>query len=134
MNKLILVAAGGLAREVLAIEAALGRFDQILLVDDDPALWGRTIGGRPVVGGVDLVLEFEDYHVLVCAGRGSRRRSIVERLLSMGIHRDRDTGGLPLPVTERLTDNTLILPVFHQMSESEQARVVDALRAAARPA
>ena len=46
----------------------------------------------------------------------------------------RDTGSVELPVTERLTDNTLILPLFHQMSESEQARVVDALRAAARPA
>ncbi|CAI9398711.1 DegT/DnrJ/EryC1/StrS family aminotransferase [Nocardioides sp. T2.26MG-1] len=33
-----------------------------------------------------------------------------------------------LPVTERLTDTTLILPLFHQMSESEQARVVEVLR------
>ena len=36
-----------------------------------------------------------------------------------------------LPVTERLTDNTLILPLFHQMSESEQARVIDVLSASA---
>jgi dTDP-4-amino-4,6-dideoxygalactose transaminase len=42
----------------------------------------------------------------------------------------RDTGDQPLPVTERLTDHTLILPLFHQMSESEQARVIDALRSA----
>lgn len=42
-----------------------------------------------------------------------------------------DHGGLPLPVTEHLTDTTVILPVFHQMSESELARVVDALRSAA---
>ena len=27
----------------------------------------------------------------------------------------------PLPVTERLTDSTLILPLFHQMTDSEQA-------------
>ena len=33
-------------------------------------------------------------------------------------------------MTERLTDNTLILPLFHQMSESEQARVIDVLRVA----
>lgn len=33
-----------------------------------------------------------------------------------------------LPVTERLTDNTLILPVFHQMTDDEQARVIDVLR------
>ena len=36
-----------------------------------------------------------------------------------------------LPVTERLTDNTVILPLFHQMSESEQSRVIDALAAGA---
>jgi dTDP-4-amino-4,6-dideoxygalactose transaminase len=41
-----------------------------------------------------------------------------------------DTGDVPLPVTERLTDRTLILPVFHQMSESELARVVETLQRA----
>jgi dTDP-4-amino-4,6-dideoxygalactose transaminase len=33
----------------------------------------------------------------------------------------------PLPVTERLTDTTLILPLFHQLSDSEQSRVLDVL-------
>jgi dTDP-4-amino-4,6-dideoxygalactose transaminase len=37
----------------------------------------------------------------------------------------------PLPVTERLTERTLILPVFHQMTAEEQARVIDAVRRAA---
>ena len=37
-----------------------------------------------------------------------------------------------LPNTEHLTDATLILPLFHQMSESEQARVIDVLRTQAR--
>jgi dTDP-4-amino-4,6-dideoxygalactose transaminase len=32
-----------------------------------------------------------------------------------------------LPVTEHLTDNTLILPVFHQMTDDEQARVIAVL-------
>ncbi len=41
-------------------------------------------------------------------------------------------GHQPLPVTERLTDTTLILPLFHQMTEEEQVRVVDAVRGAAR--
>ncbi|BDO41347.1 DegT/DnrJ/EryC1/StrS family aminotransferase [Cellulomonas sp. NTE-D12] len=44
------------------------------------------------------------------------------------------TDHVPLPVTEHLTDTTLILPVFHQMSESEQHRVVDALRSAGQSA
>ncbi len=33
-----------------------------------------------------------------------------------------------LPVTERLTDNTLILPIFHQMTDDQHQRVVDAVR------
>ena len=33
-----------------------------------------------------------------------------------------------LPVTDHLTDYTLILPLFHQMSDSDQARVIEALR------
>lgn len=37
----------------------------------------------------------------------------------------------PLPVTQRLTDRTVILPVYHQMSETELARVVDGIRSAA---
>ncbi|WP_375422878.1 DegT/DnrJ/EryC1/StrS family aminotransferase [uncultured Friedmanniella sp.] len=32
-----------------------------------------------------------------------------------------------LSVTERLSDNTLILPLFHQMDETQQSRVVDVL-------
>jgi len=45
-------------------------------------------------------------------------------------YRDRDSVTVPLPVTERLTDHTLILPLFHEMSDSEQARVIEALRTA----
>ena len=32
-----------------------------------------------------------------------------------------------LPVSERLTDTTLILPLYHHLSESEQARVIEVL-------
>lgn len=45
-------------------------------------------------------------------------------------YRDRDTGGAALPVTEWLTDRTLILPLFHQLTVEDQDRVVAALRAA----
>ena len=41
---------------------------------------------------------------------------------------------MPLPVTERLTDNTLILPVYHEMTGEELGRVVSAVRSAARVA
>ena len=43
----------------------------------------------------------------------------------------RDTGTAPLPVTDRLTEHTLILPVFHQMTDGELTRVVESIRRAA---
>jgi dTDP-4-amino-4,6-dideoxygalactose transaminase len=43
-------------------------------------------------------------------------------------HADRDHA--PLPVTERLTDSTLILPLFHQMTDDDLDRVVDVVRRA----
>jgi dTDP-4-amino-4,6-dideoxygalactose transaminase len=40
----------------------------------------------------------------------------------------------PLPVTERLTSRTLILPVYHQMTAEDHCRVVTAVTSAARAA
>jgi dTDP-4-amino-4,6-dideoxygalactose transaminase len=34
---------------------------------------------------------------------------------------------VPLPVTEWLTERTLILPLYHQLEAHEQAIVIDAL-------
>lgn len=41
----------------------------------------------------------------------------------------RDTGSAELAVTEYLTDNTLILPLYHRLAEDDQDRVIDVLRA-----
>lgn len=38
-------------------------------------------------------------------------------------YRDRNTGSADLPTTERLTDRTIILPVYHDLSAAEQDRV-----------
>ncbi|MEU2778593.1 DegT/DnrJ/EryC1/StrS family aminotransferase, partial [Streptomyces sp. NPDC007162] len=38
----------------------------------------------------------------------------------------------PLPVTERISRDSLILPLFHTMTEAQQDRVVAALREQAR--
>lgn len=42
-----------------------------------------------------------------------------------------DTPHVPLPATERLTRDSLILPLFHDMTESQQDRVIAVLYAAA---
>jgi dTDP-4-amino-4,6-dideoxygalactose transaminase len=46
-------------------------------------------------------------------------------------YRERDTGHADLSATERLTDRTLILPLFHELGDSDQDRVVEVLRATA---
>lgn len=70
----------------------------------------------------EVLLEYLAQHEI------SARRGI------MAAHRQPAYAGhpsAPLPVTDRLTDRTLILPVFHQMTGEEQARVIDAVLAAA---
>jgi perosamine synthetase len=44
----------------------------------------------------------------------------------------RDVAHRPLPVTERLTTRTLILPLFHNLTEPEQDLIVSVIAAAAR--
>ena len=105
-------------------------------------------GLRAVVDPAWGTTNFQSYWVEVLPGFPMDRDGLLAHLAAveiscrrgiMAAHRQpayagRDTGGASLPATERLTDDTLILPLFHQMSESEQARVVDALRTAARAA
>jgi dTDP-4-amino-4,6-dideoxygalactose transaminase len=55
----------------------------------------------------------------------------------MAAHRQPPYAGLVpddgLPVTERLTDRTLILPLYHTLTEAEQDRVITVLREKAGP-
>jgi sugar O-acyltransferase (sialic acid O-acetyltransferase NeuD family) len=89
MTELVLVAASGLAREVLAVERALGRYTGFLFLDDDPHTWGSRISGAPVVGGLDRLRELTDHDVVVCAGRGEGRRALVERVRALGVSDER---------------------------------------------
>jgi perosamine synthetase len=62
---------------------------------------------------------------------GLRERGVSARRGIMASHLEpayAGAGGQPeLPVTEHLTDRTLILPLYHQLSEDEQDHVVAAL-------
>ena len=55
------------------------------VLDDDPDRWGQTLDGRRVVGGLDLVTEYDDHGLLVCAGKGATRRLLTERLAALGV-------------------------------------------------
>jgi sugar O-acyltransferase (sialic acid O-acetyltransferase NeuD family) len=85
MSVLLLIAASGLAREVIALEHSLGRYDELFLLDDDPALQGTAVDGVPVVGPVALAADDFDGDRLICAGSGRARRAISHRLTAMGV-------------------------------------------------
>jgi sugar O-acyltransferase (sialic acid O-acetyltransferase NeuD family) len=67
---LVIVGAGGFARETAAAVAAVnGQSPQWRLLgflDDNPALHGTTRSGQPVLGGTELLADLPDAHVLVC--------------------------------------------------------------------
>jgi len=132
----------------------LGRLPEIIarrriLADVYAKQLAEIPGLRPVVDPPWGTGNFQSYWIEVDPEYPLDRDRLLVHLAASGVsarrgimaaHRqpayaDRDTGGADLSVTERLTDATLILPLFHQMSESEQSRVVDALRSGAtRPA
>jgi sugar O-acyltransferase (sialic acid O-acetyltransferase NeuD family) len=88
---IILAGAGGLAREVA--EAVRASADRELLgfVDDDQDLWGTTIDGVRVLGGLGTAIERNDASVVLCAGKGSAREGMANRLQVDGFPAERYT-------------------------------------------
>lgn len=86
---LVLVAASGLAREVLALLRLHPLYDVVGFVDDDPARAGTTVDGVPVLGDVAALATRPGVQVLVCAGRGAVRERLVERLAALGVGSER---------------------------------------------
>ncbi|MHB1063939.1 MAG: acetyltransferase [Georgenia sp.] len=82
---LLLVAAGGLAREALAVVRATGTHDVVGILDDDPARHGGEVDGASVLGGLDAVGDHPEADVLVCAGKGRVRELLVARLTRAGV-------------------------------------------------
>ena len=85
---LLLVAASGLAREVLAVCEATGR-SVVGVLDDDPAKAGTALGTTTVLGPLDRVRHHPDAELLLCAGKGSVRRDLAVRLAALGVGDDR---------------------------------------------
>ncbi|HVQ92609.1 MAG TPA: acetyltransferase [Mycobacteriales bacterium] len=65
---LLLVGAGGLARETLAAIRVAGSYRPLGMLDDDPARHGSEVDGLPVLGPLDTVHEHPDAAVLLCTG------------------------------------------------------------------
>ncbi|SEQ51441.1 acetyltransferase [Arthrobacter sp. OV608] len=89
MSELILIAASGLAREVLAMVRASGQYDVVGLLDDDKEMAGVTVDGAPVLGTIDDAGRYTHALILVCIGSGKSREAVVERLTAMGLNEAR---------------------------------------------
>jgi len=85
---------------------------------------------------------FQSYMVRLTKDAPVSRDALMQRLLDHGIatrrgimatHREAPYRAArwdrELPATNAATDECIILPLFHQMSEEEQAFVLDAIRA-----
>ena len=86
MTNVLLLGAGGLAREVLS--ADLDGHRVVGILDDDPGLRGELVGGVRVLGGLAHAAEY-DADLVVCVGSGKARRAIVQRLDELGVRHDR---------------------------------------------
>jgi dTDP-4-amino-4,6-dideoxygalactose transaminase len=128
----------------------LGRLSEIVrrrreIADGYAAALAGIDGLRPVGDPEWGTSNFQSYWVEVESEFPTDRDGLLEALAAadisarrgiMASHRQpaywgAEAGKAALGVTERLTDNTLILPLFHQMTGEEQGRVIDVLRESA---
>jgi sugar O-acyltransferase (sialic acid O-acetyltransferase NeuD family) len=84
---LLLLGAGGLARETLELVRAVNRqeptWDVVGVLDDDPARHGTAVGGAVVIGATDAAREHPDALVCACVASPEdplRRLRLVARL------------------------------------------------------
>jgi sugar O-acyltransferase (sialic acid O-acetyltransferase NeuD family) len=83
---LLLLGAGGLARETLAAVRVLPEaWQPIGALDDDPALHGGQIDGLPVLGGIEQVREHESAAVIACIANVRRpaSRAVIDARLAL---------------------------------------------------
>jgi len=87
VRPLLVIGAGGFARETLELVRAINRltptWDVVGVLDDDGAVHGRRVGGAEVIGPSEAVREHPDALVTACVASPDdpmRRLSLVARL------------------------------------------------------
>jgi len=83
MTALVIIGAGGFARETAQAVHAAGEFKLLGHLDDNAALHGTEVDGVPVLGGGDLVHDLSDARVVICVGNPrdyAARARLVRRL------------------------------------------------------
>lgn len=87
---LLLLGAGGLARETLAAVRALPeKWQPVGVLDDDPARHGADVDGIPVLGGTDWIADFPDAAVVPCVASPHRPFGRLRLAQRLGLPADR---------------------------------------------
>lgn len=86
MTGVLLLAASGLAREVIA--AGRETLGLIGVLDDDESLHGSLLSGLPVLGPIARAATRPE-RLLICVGSGAGRRRVAERLAALDVGDER---------------------------------------------
>lgn len=113
MVDLVLIGAGGLAQETLAVLRGAADSRRVGVLDDDQRQWGRSIDGCQVLGGLELIREHPRAQLLVSVGHGRDRARLVDRLGILGVTDDRYTsvvhGSVEVPASCSIGEGSILL-------------------------
>jgi sugar O-acyltransferase (sialic acid O-acetyltransferase NeuD family) len=91
MNKIVIIGAGGFAREVLDIylarNAISSQYEIIGFIDEDPSHLGMMLNGYPVLGGFDWFQKQDKIDIKVVCGVGNPviRRKLIQKASTLGL-------------------------------------------------
>lgn len=89
MQKIVILGAGGFAREVLDIFMALNavspQYEILGFIDENPAHWGMQLNGYPVLGGFDWFDAKEGVQTICGVGNPAVRRKLIQRAVARGL-------------------------------------------------
>lgn len=85
LKKVVVIGAGGFGREVIEIFKDLNsiseEWDVLGFIDDTVSLWGKEINGKPVIGGLDWLIENrEDVGCVIAIGDPHSKKIVADRL------------------------------------------------------
>jgi sugar O-acyltransferase (sialic acid O-acetyltransferase NeuD family) len=92
MQKVVILGAGGFAREVLDIfmaqNAVSPQYEILGFIDENPDHWNIMLNGYPVLGGFDWfdTQDKADIRVICGVGNPAVRRKLVQKASNLGLH------------------------------------------------
>jgi sugar O-acyltransferase (sialic acid O-acetyltransferase NeuD family) len=113
-STVVLVGAGGLAKEVITSLTEISGIRVGGVVDDDPTIVGTRLLGVDVLGPVEMAAALPSAtRIVVCLGQGSARARLVSRLAALGVTEERYLTvvhpSVTLPASCRLGRGSIVL-------------------------